>query len=236
MELIVYHSWENIDVYFEEYNCVVTNSNYQQFLKGTIKCPYEKRTCNIGYLGEGIFTTRIDGRLTKAYKVWASMLNRCYNPSRLKKYPTYTNLTVEDYFHNFQNFGYWHEENYYEIEGQKMHLDKDILSRAYGFDNKIYSRETCVYVPERINYLFTKADKSRGDLPIGVTWNRQQEKYHVCSINNEYLGRYDNPIEAFNIYKIYKEKYIKQIADEYKNLIPLKLYEAMYKYEVRIDD
>ena len=35
-----------------------------------------------------------------------------------------------------------------------------------------------------------------------------------------------------NIIKKIKESYIKQVADDYKDLIPVKLYEAMYKYEV----
>ena len=39
------------------------------------------------------------------------------------------------------------------------------------------------------------------------------------------------------MYKNFKENYIKQVADEYyfKGLIPKRLYEAMYKYEVEIN-
>ena len=33
-----------------------------------------------------------------------------------------------------------------------------------------------------------------------------------------------------------KEDYIKQVADEYKPYIPKELYDAMYKYEVEIND
>ena len=40
----------------------------------------------------------------------------------------------------------------------------------------------------------------------------------------------------FFVYKQFKEKYIKQVADEYKDLIPQKLYDALYKYEVEIND
>ena len=50
------------------------------------------------------------------------------------------------------------------------------------------------------------------------------------------LGSYNNEIEAFQCYKRFKENYIKEVAEEYKNLIPTKLYEAMYKYEVEITD
>ena len=33
-----------------------------------------------------------------------------------------------------------------------------------------------------------------------------------------------------------KENYIKQVADDYKDLIPNKLYEAMYACQVEIND
>ena len=39
-----------------------------------------------------------------------------------------------------------------------MCLDKDIFCKG----NKLYSRCTCIFVPQRINLLFTKSDKSRG--------------------------------------------------------------------------
>ena len=42
--------------------------------------------------------------------------------------------------------------------------------------------------------------------------------------------------EAFEDYKTRKELEIKRIAEEYRELIPTKLYEAMYRYEVNIDD
>ena len=54
--------------------------------------------------------------------------------------------------------------------------------------------------------------------------------------NGIYLGRFKNEIDAFIAYKQFKENYIKQVADEYKKLIPTKLYEALYKYEVKIND
>ena len=44
--------------------------------------------------------------------------------------------------------------------------------------------------------------------------------------------------EAFQYYKTFKENYIKQVADDYysQGLIPKKLYDAMYRYEVEITD
>ena len=52
----------------------------------------------------------------------------------------------------------------------------------------------------------------------------------------KYLGLYITIEQAFSAYKNFKENYIKEVADEYKDLIPTKLYEAIYKYEVEIND
>ena len=122
-----------------------------------------------------------------------------------------------------------------------MQLDKDILNKG----NKIYSPETCVFVPQRINNLFTKSNKIRGGYPIGVNYSQNCNCLCVrCSIlcedkkKNKHLGYFslDEPFKAFSTYKNFKENYIKKVADEYKELIPQKLYEALYKYEVEIND
>ena len=132
-------------------------------------------------------------------------------------------------------------KNYYEIPNENMQLDKDILIK----DNKIYSPKTCIFVPQRINKLFTKRQNDRGLCPIGVT-ERKNNKYKKfesrCSIGNGKrisLGYFYTKEEAFKAYKEYKEKYIRQIADEYKSKypnFPQKLYDAMYNYQVWEDD
>ena len=168
------------------------------------------------------------------------MLRRCYSEDYKNKKPTYIGCEVYNEWLNFQNFAKWFEENYYEIEGETIALDKDILVK----NNKIYSPNTCVFVPERINTLFTKADKSRGKLPIGIVEDNRTHHFRArCSTLDENgkikrveLGSYKTHEEAFIHYKQFKENYIKQVADEYKPYIPKELYEAMYRWEVDIDD
>jgi hypothetical protein len=188
----------------------------------------------VGYLGEGNYNRKND---FKAYERWRAMFKRCYCKSDLERHTTYKGCIVCEEWHNFQNFADWFYKNYYEVENETMELDKDILHK----DNKIYSPNTCCFVTHRINNLFTKRNKSRGELPIGVYKNRI--KYvGMCNIykNNKYvsisLGTYSTPEQAFNEYKKFKEDYIKQVADEYKNRIPKQLYDAMYKYEVKFTD
>ena len=229
-----YNNSKDIDVYLPEYNCYVKNVMYKDFKKGNIKCPYEKRTYGIGYIGEGKYKSMENGKLSKCYITWKSMLERCYY-KKLNRNPTYKDVIVCDEWHNFQNFAEWYYNNYYEIPNKVMCLDKDILFKG----NKVYSPETCVFVSQEINTLFIKRDKVRGSLCIGVTYDKRYGKYQSqCSMGDKRinLGYYKTEIEAFQVYKEYKENYIKEVADEYKEYIPQKLYEAMYNYEVEIDD
>ena len=234
-----YREYSDIDVYFPEYNWTFKHAIYQTFKKGTIKCPYEPRTYGVGYLGEGKYKTRENGKKTDEYIIWCGILRRCYDPKLHERESTYKNCTVEGYLLNFQHVGEWIDKNYYEIPGEQMCLDKDILCKG----NKVYSRETCIFVPERINNLFTKRDNSRGDCPIGVT-PRESDNYQVFCSNgyrkSVYLGSYSTEEEAFRVYKNYKEKVIKEVIDSYEGKIPEPFYsrlrEAMYNYKVEIDD
>ena len=242
MEIIEYRKAIDIDVYFPEYDWTFKNARYGEFKKGKIKCPYEGRYYGIAYLGEGKYKCKENGKQTRVYTTWHSMLKRCYDEkNRSKRSLTYKNCKVCDEWLNFQNFAEWYDNNYYEIEGETMALDKDILVKH----NKIYSPETCVFVPQTINNLFVKNNKNRGDSVIGTRYHKRDRIYESwCNIYDfetgkskyEYLGRYDTQEKAFEIYKQFKENYIKQVAEHYKNEIPTKLYDGLYSYEVEITD
>ena len=119
--------------------------------------------------------------------------------------------------------------------------------------NKKYSPENCVFVPERINLLFCKSDATRGKYPVGVSEYIDKRGAIVKKKLRTYCNVYDKdnkkrkirhlgyfpinrPFQAFTCYKNFKENYIKQVADEYKDLIPKELYEALYRWEVEIND
>ena len=228
-----YNNATYIDVYFPEYDCVVKHVEYKQFKKGWLRCPYEPRTYSKGYIGEGKHKTRENGELTRQYKIWCAMLQRCYDPKYLEKYPSYNGCKVEDYLLNFQNFGEWYDDNYYELENERVELDKDILHKG----NKIYSRENCIFVPRRINSLFIKS-KNNG---IGVRQLSSGRYMAECIIGGDRFNKsYDSKEEAFQGYKEFKEMKIKEVIDSYKGVIPEPYYsrlkEAMYNYKREIND
>ena len=240
-EMIItkYRTNRDIDVYFPEYNWTFKGVQYGHFKEGNVKCPYEKRYYGIGYLGEGKYKVWENGKHTRVYKTWRNMMKRCYDPKYHEKYPTYIDCEVCEEWLCFQNFAKWYYKNYYEVEGERIHLDKDILVKG----NKIYSPDTCIFVPEKINVLFTKRDSKRGKSVIGTTPKNGKYAVYCHMINpktgkskQEYLGIYDTQEKAFEIYKYYKEKNIKEVADYFKGKIPQKLHNTLYKYEVEITD
>lgn len=239
MIIVGYRKYSDIDVYFPQYNWVGENKQYNAFKKGNIKCPYEKRYFGVGYMGEGDYKVKENGKITIVYQIWYNMLQRCYDPKYHERTPTYIGCETSKEFYNFQNFGDWDKDNYYKVDNEKMCLDKDILFKH----NKIYSPETCIFVPNTVNMLFVKNDKTRGESAIG-TYPFKGKYVAQCSLFNpetrkskkEYLGVYDTQEKAFEIYKYYKEKNIKVVADYYFGKIPKKLYDALYNYEVEITD
>lgn len=227
IKIIEYNGYSDMVVKFD--NGFKIRTTYQHFKEGTIKNPYRKILYGIGYIGEGKFNKR-------SYQCWKNMFKRCYDDEYKKLKPTYDACVVCDKWHNYSNFSKWFEENYYKIENETMCLDKDILVKG----NKIYSPETCIFVPNKINCLFTKSNSSRGKYPIGVNYNVEINKYQSRCSNglgeSISLGYFKTPEDAFEVYKINKENIIKKISDEYKDKIPQKLYVAMLRYEVEITD
>lgn len=189
--------------------------------------------CGVGTFGNGKHKSRC-----KKYDTWRQMLNRCYKFEKYKNNHVYSDVSVCDLWLDYQNFGDWYDENFYSVKDEHMSLDKDILTKH----NRIYSPENCIFVPKPINSLFTKDNIARGKYPIGVDFHKQKGLFRARCSNlilgksNITIGEYTTVEEAFYAYRNYKEKLIKQIADVYREYIPVRLYQALYKYEVEITD
>ena len=185
----------------------------------------------VGYNDVGDFN-----RHERAYDCWKEMLRRCYNEEHLKRHPTYRGCSVCEEWHYYSNFRKWFNENYPPKTGAE--LDKDILVKG----NKVYSPQTCCFVPHRINTLLEKNTAQRNpDLAIGVYWDERTGKY--CSsikVNKtcRHLGWYNTKEEAFLAYKRVKEAYIileASIAFSYGN-INERTYKALCNYQVEKTD
>ena len=203
MVIVKYRTNRDVDIYFPEYDWTAKNREYKGFKNGNIKCPYERRYFGVGYIGEGKYKVWENGKNTKCYKTWHNMLNRCYDEKFHEKYPTYIGCEVDKNWHNFQNFAEWYYNNYYEIEGGKMCLDKDILYKH----NKVYSPKTCIFVPQTINSLFVKRDNNRGESVIGTSLKMVDIEYNVGRLTQKLENQNKNILGIM----IHKKKHLKFI-------------------------
>ena len=231
MKIIEYNGCMDIKVEFIETGFII-KAQYSNFKSGKVKDPLTPSVCGIGYIGIGKFKPIINRKMTIEYKTWQHMLERCYDPNCINKNKNsaYQDITVCKEWHNFQIFAQWHVDNWSkEVLDEIMNFDKDIIKRG----NKIYGPEVCAFVPQPINNLLIKSDKSRGKCLIGVSFrNNQYESKLAINGKRKFLGRYDTDLEAFNAYKIAKEEHIKNKANEYKEYIPTQIYDALMNYEV----
>lgn len=204
VEIIEYFNNTDCTIKFEKGH-ILKGIWYKHLKSGTIKNPNHPSVFGIGYKGEGNYLLSFKGKNTLCYTLWNNLLRRCYSEKSFIKHPSYIGCSVHPDWHNFQVFAEWFYENYKE----DFDLDKDILVKG----NKIYSPETCCFVPQEINILFTNCKSSRGELPIGVIkhYNRFQAR---VNINHQTicLGTFKTPEKAFQVYKKAKEKEIKDTA------------------------
>ncbi|MGZ9736529.1 hypothetical protein [Flavobacterium sp. GNP002] len=222
VEIILYRNCNDVDVKFEDGN-IRYSIKYDNLKKGYIKNLKSK----LGFIGEGKHKAKIDGKYTKAYRVWRSMLTRCYNNKWQIRFPAYKGCSVHEDWHNFQIFAEWFYKNYKE----SYELDKDILFK----NNRVYSEETCVFVPRALNSLLLNSKGKRGKYFIGVSFNKEKSKF-TASLNSKRIGLFDTEIEAFNFYKLGKEKHIRKVANEFKDLIDKKTYLALINFKIEITD
>lgn len=238
MKIVEYNNCLDIMVEFQDKYKAKVHGDYNRFIKGNIKNPYYPSIFNVGIIGNK-YERNVDGRHTKEYNTWIHMLERCFDSKCKEKQPTYKNVDCCDEWLLFENFYEWlHSQDNFDkwYYNNGWHIDKDILVKG----NKIYSPNTCVLVPPRINCLFVKNNIRRGDLPIGVSYHKLSDSYNASlNYDSEVKSKYFPTVEmAFNYYKTEKEKIIKQAAqEEYdQGNITKECYEAMLKYEVEITD
>lgn len=232
-KILKYNDTANVEIQF--LNTGFETTAYLGCIKsGKVKDPYSPSVYGVGVLGTK-YSPSINGVKTKEYMLWHSMLKRCYSDTYQKKYPTYIGCEVSDNFLHYEYFYEWcNKQIGFDNEG--WHLDKDLLIKG----NKVYSENTCVFIPKEINLLLVRHTPSRGKHPIGVYWRNTKKAFvaRVCKNKgvSEWLGCFTTEIEAFNAYKQAKETFIKEQAEKYKSQIDERAYNALMNYTVEITD
>ena len=187
----------------------------------------EKLVFGVGSYCDGKYVSQVKNKPTKEYGLWTVMLQRCYHPKRQVGHMCYVGCTASENFKNFQYFAEWcNQQTGFGKSG--WCLDKDILLKG----NKIYSEDTCCFVPNDINSLLVGQGRSG---TRGAAFDNARNKYKASfQINGKTvnLGRFETKDEALKVYKVAKSKHIRFKADEYRGLIDEKVYLALMAYEV----
>ena len=232
-KILKYNDTANVVIQFLKtgYETTVRLTNIRN---GNVKDTYLPSVYGIGVFGTK-YPSRVNGVKTKEYKLWHSMLVRCYSDTIKKKHPTYEGCEVSD---NFKSYEYFYEWCHSQIGfGNKdWHLDKDLLVKG----NKIYSEDSCVFIPQEVNTLLTKRTNSRGEYSIGVSWSKTSKAFVATVAKNkgktEWLGYFNTELEAFKAYKTAKESFVKEQAEKWKGKIDARAYNALINYKVEITD
>lgn len=183
-----------------------TSASLDSVLKGNIKDPFFPYLHGMGYVGESHRTNTDD--LTP-FVFWKHMMDRCYKEGYSPK--SYEKVEVCKEWYNFTTFKTWFEEHY--VKG--FELDKDVLQK--GVENKIYSPETCIFLPKEINCAIT-THKNKYNLPTGVSLSKNSK--YDCKIHykNTYISkRFDTLEEAVEFYKYNKAKIIESLIEKYRD-------------------
>ena len=231
VEILRYVNKNNVHVRFIDTG-FEKNARYDHILSGSVRDGRKPTVLGVGYT-DGEVTRTPEGR-PLAYKHWSGMLTRAYSDKYKTMKPSYVNCTTSESFKSYSRFKGWCEQQI-GFGNNGWCLDKDILVKG----NKVYSENTCCFVPHEVNTLFIMQQRTRGKYPLGVTLNKKMSSFS-CSISLQgklmYLGSYETPEKAFLVYKGAKEDYIKEVANKWKDKIDPRAYEALMNYQVEITD
>lgn len=191
------------------YHAIVTRG---KMISGEIKDKYVPSVYGIGYLGDEYYITDPNKRMY--YKVWSGMLARCYNPNH-QDYKTYgaVGVTVDPRWHNFTTF-YFDIRNipgfYNKVTNPRMYkLDKDYLQQHLPHNERVYSKETCIWVSEFENLILRSKDNNNVGY-FGVTTENDGISYS-CYIHSIFFGRFKDATYTailFNyLYPIFRNSY-----------------------------
>ena len=232
-KILKYNNARNVEIQFLKTG-FETTAQLGDIKIGKVKDKYLPSVCGVGIVGIK-YPISEGGVQIKEYTLWNSMLKRCYSDCSKKKRPTYEGCEVSDKFKSYEYFYEWCNKQI-GFNNKGWQLDKDLLVKG----NKIYSEDSCVFLPNEINLLLTKRTASRGNHLIGVYYHKRGKVFMAQVSKNkgkpERLGFFNTELEAFNAYKTAKESFIKEQAEKWKSQIDIRAYNALMNYQVEITD
>lgn len=161
----------------------------------------------------------------RGFSYWHDMIRRTSAVDRVKN-SSYANTTVCDEWSDFESFSEW-------FVGQPKLpgwvLDKDLLSSG----GKIYSPETCCFIPREINQMLVCNRRDSGGFP-GVYRRGSKFVARVRARNKRiHVGTYGAPEEALADYLSVKAELLSAEADAYRHSLDPRAYQALKSYDFK---
>ena len=183
---------------------------YQSAIRnGSIKDKFHPSVCGVGYIGDFEGYTHSKENII-LYSTWKHMIQRCYNQNN-KDYHLYggAGVTVDVRWYNFSNFfedakllpGYENKIKYPDI----YCLDKDYLQMNIPNEQRIYSKNTCIWISTYDNITLKGRENSTSKY-YGVT--SRHEEYHAAYYSNIEIGIFTSAIAAANAYNYYYQNHV----------------------------
>lgn len=148
----------------------------------------------------------------KSYNHWRHLIERCNNTKKLIENPCYEKCTICKEWLTFSNYKTWFDNHY--VEGWV--IDKDLFSNG----KKIYSPDTCCFIPVELNTFLASLTKRKRTVFIGTGVRYEKGKYYAkikCCKKTIHLGVFNTLEEAEKAYKIAKKQSLHALIEKYKD-------------------
>lgn len=143
-----------------------------------------------------------------AYRVYRSMMTRCYNPNspEYKWYGAKGVTVCDEWKQNPEAFVQWAITNGWE---KGKHIDKDILCEEQGIFPHIYSPSTCQWVSAKTNVGFATNRNNYGKHPNIKLSHKDvaeiQRRYHAGEANGIELAHEYGLKSPSSVYRLLKQ-------------------------------
>ena len=226
--VIEYVSYVEVYVKFEDDSVVKTR--VQSLERGHCRNLNSKLVFGAGI--NDMFRAEKTKDFIKQKQLWHGILERCFSEKFLEKSPTYKNCKVSESWLILSNFieDVKSIENYEKSLNEGWQLDKDLLSNG----SKLYSKDTCCFIPRSLNIILSSYPKKLNGLPKGVKLSKGGKYFAIIQKEGKkiFLGSYDSVEEASRVYNIAKKEYLLNIADSIKDVVPENVYKALVNFNL----
>lgn len=211
------NSYDMTVMFYDGYVVKVSKGNLD---KGKVKNPFHPNNLvyGLGYYDKTTVRNTPYYR-KKVTNLWCNILQRCYREDFKERQKSYTDVTCSKDWYTYSIFEEYiiKMKNFDKFIAQGWELDKDSII----CDNKVYSKETCCFIPKELNQRlvgYTKLGEKvlTSQIPSSGMW-----RVVVCG---KHIGCYKTQEEATRVYKLEKVKSIMSLCDKYKKDIDSRAY------------